>query len=94
MELTDVYWIPIYWIAIYEILEAWEFRVHLVNARQLKYVPGHKSDVKDCHWIQYLHTCGLLSGSFRPEAEMCALRAYLLHCATLLEHRPAYIQHM
>jgi transposase len=89
MESTGVYWIP-----IYEILEARGFQVHLVNARHLKHVPGRKSDVKDCQWIQHLHTCGLLSGSFRPEAEMCALRAYLRHRATWLEHRAAHIQHM
>ena len=89
MESTGVYWIP-----IYEVLEARGVRVHLVNARHLKHVPGRKSDSKDCQWIQYLHTCGLLSGSFRPEAEMCALRAYLRHRATLLEHRAAHIQHM
>jgi transposase len=89
MESTGVYWIP-----IYEILEARGFKVYLVNARHLKHVPGRKSDVQDCQWIQHLHTCGLLSGSFRPEAEMCALRAYLRHRATLLEHRAAHIQHM
>jgi transposase len=89
MESTGVYWIP-----VYEILEARGFKVYLVNARHLKHVPGRKSDVKDCQWIQYLHTCGLLSGSFRPEAEMCAVRAYLRHRATLLEYRAAHIQHM
>jgi transposase len=89
MESTGVYWIP-----IYEILEARGFKVHLVNAHHLKHVPGRKSDVKDCQWIQHPHTCGLLSGSFRPEADMCALRAYLRHRATLLEHRAAHIQHM
>jgi transposase len=89
MESTGVYGIP-----VYEILEARGFQVHLVNARHLKHVPGRKSDVKDCQWIQYLHTCGLLSGSFRPAAEMCALRAYWRHRATLLEHRAAHIQHM
>jgi transposase len=89
MESTGVYWIP-----VYEILEARHFKVHLVNARHLKHVPGRKSDIKDCQWIQYLHSCGLLSGSFRPEAEMCALRAYLRHRATWLEHRAAHIQHM
>ena len=89
MESTGVYWIP-----VYEILEARGFQVHLVNARHLKHVPGRKSDVKDCQWIQYLHTCGLLSGSFRPEAEMCAVRAYLRHRAALLEYRAAHIQHM
>jgi transposase len=89
MESTGVYWIP-----VYEILEARGFQVHLVNAHHLKHVPGRKSDSKDCQWIQYLHTCGLLSGSFRPEAEVCALRAYVRHRAMLLEHRAAHIQHM
>ena len=89
MESTGVYWIP-----VYEILEARGFHVYLVNAHHVKHVPGRKSDVKDCQWIQHLHTCGLLSASFRPEAEMCALRAYLRHRATLLEYRAAHIQHM
>jgi transposase len=89
MESTGVYWIP-----VYEILEARGLRVYLVNARHLKHVPGRKSDVKDGQWIQYLHTCGLLSGSFRPDAEMCAVRAYLRHRAALLEYRAAHIQHM
>jgi transposase len=89
MESTGVYWIP-----VYELLEARGFRVSLVNAHHLKHVPGRKSDVQDCQWIQYLHTCGLLSSSFRPEAEMCALRAYLRHRATLLDYRAAHVQHM
>jgi transposase len=89
MESTGVYWSP-----VYEILEARGFRVHLVNARHLQPVPGRKSDVKACQWIQYLHTCGLLSGSFRPAAEMCAMRAYWRHRATLREHRAAHLQHM
>jgi transposase len=89
MESTGVYWIP-----VYEILEARGFRVHLVHARHLKHVPGRKSDVKDGQWIQHLHTCGLLSGSCRPEAEMCAVRAYVRHRAALLEYRAAHMQHM
>jgi hypothetical protein len=89
MESTGVYWIP-----VDEILEARGFQVHLVNARHLKHVPGRKTDVKDCQWLQYLHTWGLLSASFRPEAAMCALRAYLRHRATWLEYRAAHIQHM
>ena len=89
MESTGVYWIP-----IYELLEARGFQVYLVNARHLKNVPGRKSDVQDCQWIQRLHSYGLLRASFRPAAEMCALRAYLRHRASLLEHRAAHIQHM
>ncbi len=89
MESTGVYWIP-----IFEILEARGLAVQVVNARHLKHVPGRKSDVQDCQWIQRLHSFGLLSGSFRPEAEIVVLRAYLRHRASLIEHRAAHIQHM
>ncbi len=89
MESTGVYWIP-----LYELLEARGFQVYLVNARQLKNVPGRKSDIQDCQWIQRLHSFGLLSHSFRPEGEMVVLRAYLRHRADLIAHRAAHIQHM
>lgn len=89
MESTGVYWIP-----IYEILEAQGFQVYLVNARHIKNVPGKKSDVLDCQWIQQLHTYGLLQASFRPEEEMCALRAYVRQRDDLIRHRSAHIQHM
>ncbi|MGQ9561882.1 MAG: IS110 family transposase [Candidatus Oleimicrobiaceae bacterium] len=89
MEATGVYWIP-----VFEILEGRGFEVFLVNARQLKNVPGRKSDVQDCQWIAGLHSVGLLRASFRPEAEMCALRSYLRHRAELIEHRAAHIQHL
>lgn len=89
MESTGVYWIP-----IYELLEARGLAVYLVNARQLKHVPGRKSDIQDCQWIQRLHSFGLLTASFRPEADMLVLRAYLRQRADLIEHRAAHIQHM
>ena len=89
MESTGVYWIP-----VYEILEARGFQVYVVNACHLKNVPGRKSDIQDCQWIQGLHSVGLLRGSFRPAAEIVALRAYLRHRAALLEYRAAHIQHM
>lgn len=72
MESTGVYWIP-----LFEILETQGFEVLLANPRHLKNVPGRgKSDVIDCQWIQKLHSFGLLSGSFRPEQQICELRAY------------------
>jgi transposase len=89
MESTGVYWIP-----LYEVLESRGFQVYLVNAYHLKHVPGRKSDVQDCQWIQRLHTFGLLNASFRPAADICALRAYLRHRADLIQHRAAHIQHM
>lgn len=89
MESTGVYWVP-----IFEILEQRGLKVSLVNAHHLKHVPGRKSDYQDCQWIQKLHALGLLTGSFRPDSEMCALRAYLRHRAQLIEHRAPHILHM
>ncbi len=60
MEATGVYW-----IGVFQILEAKGFEVKLVNAHHVKTVPGRKTDVLDCQWLQKLHTYGLLSGSFR-----------------------------
>jgi transposase len=60
MESTVVYWIP-----IYEILEQRGFEVRVVNARDVKHVPGRKTDVSDAAWLQRLHEFGLLRGSFR-----------------------------
>ena len=89
LESTGVYWIP-----IYEVLEARGFEVCVVNARHLKHVPGRKSDVQDCQWIQQLHSYGLLTASFRPAEEMRVLRAYLRQRAMLLEYRAGHIQQM
>ena len=89
MESTGVYWIP-----IYEELEARGLEVYLVNARHLKNVPGRKSDVQDCQWLQQLHSYGLLTASFRPAEAMRVLRAYLRQRAMLIEHRAGHIQHM
>jgi transposase len=72
MEPTGVYWIP-----AYEILEQHGFEVILVNARYAKNVPGRKTDVCDAAWLRQLHSYGLLRGSFRPNAEIATLRAYL-----------------
>jgi transposase len=89
MEATGVYWLP-----VFEILEARGLQVYLINPHQLKHVPGRKSDVQDCQWIQQLHSYGLLTNSFQPEAEMRALRSYLRQRSMLLEHRAAHVQHM
>ena len=89
MESTGVYWIP-----IYEMLEAAGVRVFLVNARHFKIVPGRKSDYNDAQWLQKLHALGLLTGSFRPDEEICVLRSLLRHRAQLIEHRSPHILHM
>lgn len=89
MESTGVYWIP-----AYEILEQRGFEVILVNARYAKNVPGRKTDVSDAAWLRQLHSYGLLRGSFRPDAEIATLRAYLRQRERLVEYAAAHIQHM
>jgi transposase len=89
MESTGVYWIP-----LFEELEQQGFHCHLISSRSLRRIPGRKSDVLDCQWIQTLHSYGLLESSFRPEADLVALRTLLRHRAQLIEHRAPHIQHM
>lgn len=89
MESTGVYW-----IAVYEVLESRGFEVVLVNARALLSVPGRKTDVLDCQWIQLLHSCGLLKGSFRPAEEVCALRALIRERSTLIGQAADWICRM
>jgi transposase len=89
MESTWVYWIP-----LFQILEARGFQVLLVNARHVKNVPGRKSDVADCQWVQYLHSVGLLRGSFRPEQLVCSVRSILRHRDSLVKMASVHTQHM
>ena len=49
-------------------------------------MPGRKSDVRDCQWLQYLHLVGLLQASFRPSSPVCALRSLSRHRASLIEN--------
>ena len=80
MESTGVYWIPLFGV--------------LVDPRRIKNVPGRKTDVLDCQWLQQLHTYGLLSGAFRPEGEIRRLRSYLRQRAMLVEYAAQHVQHM
>jgi len=72
LESTSVYWIP-----VADLLEANGVEVVLVDTREVKMVPGRKSDVKDCQWLQRLHSCGLLRGGFRPPEAVAAVRTLL-----------------
>jgi transposase len=89
MESTGVYWIP-----LFQVLEERKFDVKLVDARQLKGVPGRKSDVLDCQWLQQLHTFGLLAGAFRPDNQVCVLRSYMRQRAMLVTYASQHVQHM
>jgi transposase len=89
MESTGVYWVP-----IYELLEHNGIVPFLVNARHAKTVPGRKSDWNDAQWLQKLHALGLLAASFRPDAEIVALRTLVRYRAELIAHRAPHILHM
>lgn len=89
MESTGVYWIP-----VFELLEQHDLRCCLINSATTKRMPGRKSDVNDAQWIQTLHSYGLLSDSFRPDADLTALRTLLRHRAQLIQHRSPHILHM
>jgi len=89
MESTSVYWIP-----LYQILESRGFEVYLVNAQHVKNVPGRKTDVSDCQWIQYLHSVGLLRASFRPPGVICAIRSLWRHRGSLIQMAAEHVLHM
>jgi transposase len=89
MEATGVYWIP-----VYQILETRGFELCLVNARYFQNVPGRKTDVSDCQWLQRLHAAGLLRGSFRPAQEVCILRSLTRHRDNLIRLASTHVLHM
>lgn len=89
MESTGVYWIP-----LFQILEERNIEVCLVNARQLKNVDAHKTDVRDSCWLRNLHAVGLLRASFRPEQAVCRVRTIVRHRDGLTKCASKHVQHM
>jgi transposase len=89
IEATGVYCIP-----PMDKIEAAGIEVILVNARHAKNVPGRKTDLKDCEWIQQLHSYGLLNGSFRPTADIRRVRALMRHRDNLTASCGREVQHM
>jgi transposase len=80
MEATGVYW-----MSLFDKLEAAGMQVVLVDPHSVKTMPGRKSDVLDCQWLQQLHSYGLLRGAFRPESWTRRLRALTRQRANLVE---------
>jgi len=58
------------------------------------HVPGRKSDVLDCQWLQYLHSVGLLRASFRPQQSICEIRSLMRHRENLVQMACVHVQHM
>lgn len=89
MEATGVFWLP-----IYDVLEQAKIDIFLVNAKHVKMVPGRKSDVQDCQWLQQLHAFGLLRKSFIPDAMIRELRTYMRLRKTHVEDASRAAQRM
>jgi len=83
LESTGVFWIP-----VYEVLEQRGL------TRQMKYVPGRKSDVMDCQWLQKLMSLGLLRAAWRPGDEVCVVRAVARQREVLLTEQAGWVQRM
>jgi len=89
MEATGVYW-----VILYDMLEEAGIDVWLVDGRQTQQVPGRKTDVKDCQWIQELHSHGLLNRCFVAKDEVKELRGYMRLRSDHIESRSMHINHM
>jgi transposase len=89
MEATGVYW-----IVFYSLLEQAGIEVHVVNPRMVKHVPGRKSDVQDCQWIQQLFSVGLLRKSFVPEESIRNIRSLIRLRGDHLEMSSAHVNHI
>src|SRR3990167_1813371 len=74
IELTVMESTGIYWKHLYEVLEAHQIQMYVVNARHVKKVPGRKTDVQDSQWLARLARFGLLNASFIPPQDLRELR--------------------
>lgn len=83
-----------YWQNLFSTLVGQGFDVILVNGRQTKNIKGKKTDIKDCQWIQKLHSLGLLSASFLPDSDTYTVRTYSRHRLNLLNRSASCVKHI
>ena len=89
MEATGVYWYILYDILLDAGLDVW-----LVDGRETRQVPGRKTDVKDCQWIQQLHSYGLLKRCYVSDGLIKELRSYQRLREDHLRSASMHVQHM
>jgi transposase len=89
MEATGIYW-----MTLFDKLEAVGIEVVLVDPHSVKALPGRKSDVLDCQWLQQLHTYGLLRGAFRPDEPTRRLRTLTRQRAELVQGAASQLNQM
>ena len=91
MEATGIYSMPVY----HALLEHGNFtKVLVCNAGHVKNVPGRKTDMADAEWLVHLLECGLLAGSFIPEAKIKAARDVIRYRKKITESRTSEIQRL
>ena len=83
-----------YWQNLFATLVGQGFDVILVNGKQTKNVKGKKTDIKDCQWIQKLHSLGLLSASFLPDSDTDIIRTYSRHRLNLINQSASCVKRM
>ena len=81
-----------YWQNLFSTLVGQGFDVILVNGRQTKNIKGKKTDIKDCQWIQKLHSLGLLSASFLPDSDTDTVRTYSRHRLNLINRSASCVK--
>jgi len=89
MESTGVYGIP-----LYDVREQHGIRPCPVNARNMKNVPGRRTDRHECQWLQFPHSVGLLRAAFRPDGDVSAVRSPMRHRTDLVQVAAWHIQHV
>lgn len=89
MEATGVYWMP-----LYSVLEAAGLEVSMVNGKQIKNLPGRKTDMVDCQWGSTLHAYGLLRPGFVPPADIRRLQDYMRLRSDHITMAASHVQHM
>jgi transposase len=87
MESTGVYWKP-----VWQILEEGGFHLVLANAKEVRNMPGRKTDQADAVWLATLLRKGLVKGSFIPPAQIRALRDLCRARVTLVRDRTRVVQ--
>jgi transposase len=88
MEATGVYWKPVVYA-----LES-KFTVWLCNARNVKKVPGRKTDMSDAEWLTDVAAHGMIRPSFVPPPPIRELRELTRYRKTQIDARAAEVQRM
>jgi transposase len=87
MESTGVFWKP-----VYNVLEQRGLTLLVVNAQQIKAVPGRKTDIQDAAWIADLLRHGLLRGSYIPDRAQREQQELVRYRTRLLQERGQVVQ--